>query len=569
MIESPPYPVQEEKQELLNERRKLLKEKGLLKLHLECERNSYYFGKYVLNYNDFAPKPHFEMCRIAQFGFDGTDLYHDIAYQKLPDKFLILMLYSRGTFKTTNIVNQMLFALKDYPWLQYLVTKADKKQSSLIVDEVTSHMETNKTFRARYGDWRPKKGDGPFSGEEVTIQPRLDLIAEGKVRHSKDPTISIAGVLGGVAGGHFDIVEGDDLHNETNYQSKELTLKVINHIHAIMPLINPWGMFRIWCTKWTDWDAYGYAIKDLKANAIFHNCYNEIKIFIDGKLDYHKKADGTSSFPTRFTIKRLEAEREREKMMFNAWQLLDPVPEDSIEFPLKFKQYIETADLPISGMRGMSVDTNYEQKDISDYQVITVGTRDYYGILYILWMEFLKVEPTEFMDRVFELKEMFGVSMISCEDITSGKTFIRDLEEEMRIRDKWMVIQAIKRGRGPGKVGRIRIGLKGAWHNRRIVYVRGWDTSLIDEEMIRFPYPPHMDGLDATCDLLNLPWGPAPFYKEKAKAVASEEFKRVGWKITDEEKRGVFTRGLPTTVWQQQSKNPLIVSRKRTHCNVN
>jgi hypothetical protein len=536
--------------------RELLEKRRNLHFYLRTEENSYFFGKYVLNFRDFAPKPHHEMCHIAQHGFHNENLIENVAYRRNELKQIYLIAYPRWGFKTTNLVNLTVFSLKEYPWLQFLITKADKNAAIEIVDQIKSIIIFNKIFRERYGDWQPTRGLGSFSSEAMVIQPRLDLLAEGKILHSKDPSIATAGVDAGIAGGHFDIIHADDLHNERNYQSKELTQRVIDHLKALLPVLNPWGIIFIWCTKWTDFDAYDFAIKELKASAIFHNCYNEINIYEKGKLIKHQEPDGKSYFPSRVTLRALEQEREQTKEMFNAWYLLDPVPEESIEFPLKYKQLIDSENLPQCGMVGMSVDTTYEQGQQNDYQVIAIGKRDYLSRLYVLWLEFFKLPPEIFMERVFQYKKAYGVTLISCEDITSGKTFLSHLEQEMRRRHEYAVIRRIKRQRGEGKIGRIRIALKGRWANSLIIYVRGWDTALIDEEMTRFPIARHLDGLDTLADLVELPWGSAP----KEKISTERTIVRRGYPI---EPLPTYVRRLPVTQWQIERGCQLNIDRRR------
>lgn len=269
----------------------------------------YVFSVDVLGYKDLAPEPHDEMCEFLISLVQNPQFDDD-------ERTYGMMLVPRDCFKSTvGVVCLILYLLVKNPNLTFLIDSYRHDVSKKRLQAIKKHIETNKRFRALFGDWRPAFREDTWNESAINIAGRN---ASGNDMISIDPTIDTCGVDMPKTGSHPHVIICDDVHNRENVQTPKVRSKVYEHIGEMTPMLQPGGAMLIIGTRWSHHDAYGKIIKEdndmVKAAAQNGDPYPEkarrYKKLIRGARD----VNGNLYFPSRLTNKYLEDARRQPGM---------------------------------------------------------------------------------------------------------------------------------------------------------------------------------------------------------------------------------------------------------------
>jgi len=437
----------------------------------EAENSLFYFGKYILGFEQFDENVH----REWEFFLKGG-------------KRLKLVLIPRGYFKSS-------FFTISYPLQQlcldnrkrFLITNAVFDNAKTFLGSIKQQVEQNPKLKW----WGLEQGDS-WSSEELTL--KRDSI-------HKEPSVSIAGVGSQLPSQHYDVIIWDDLVNDKNITSKEYIDKVINWWKNSLNLLDPGGLGIIVGTLWHYRDLYQYVIKNLAEH---------FDIII-------KKAtadDGSIYFESRFPKEELK----RLKKLLGPYiynlqyqnELTDP--EDAI-FKLDWIQ--KYSELPKPTRTFMTVDPALSTDPTADYSVIMICAVDAENNLYVVDYFRDRVEPKDLIDKIFEKAAEHNPVKIGIETIAFQRVLKFWLEDKMREKGKFLPLEELKTS-DRAKPDRI-LALQPRF-SAKTVYIKPWMADL-EDELIRFRYPEsnqlHDDLIDALAYQLEIIYKPLVTQEKK------------------------------------------------------
>ena len=279
----------------------------------------YPFCKDVLGYKDMEPQPHAELCSWLN-DLIAPLVTYDLDARLSMEQTKGLDLLPRGTFKTSVCtVGLALKVLEQNPNARILIDTHTWDFSCQILSEIKHHMENNDGFIKLFGDWRA--GANRWAEDAVTIGRRTTAL--------KEPSIDTSGVDKSKNGGHYDLIIGDDLHQERNSANEEGRKKVRDHIQNLYPILEPGGVLLLNGTRWHNADAYGWILQKNR-EAEKNGKKPPYRTLLRGAF----QPDGTLYFPTRLTDEFLAQQRiELDDKKFAVWYLNKPIEESSKYFP--------------------------------------------------------------------------------------------------------------------------------------------------------------------------------------------------------------------------------------------
>src|SRR5579859_7922017 len=159
-----------------------------------------------------------------------------------------LTLWSRGFFKTTSIVVEIVQTILNFPDVSIMLMQSTQKNTQQLLREVKGHFDGSNP-NSKLDEVFPE-----FCRAKLGTAMAFTVPARQRVR--KDPTVFVASPKSVKAGLHPDVGFFDDLVTEINYRSPELMAKVIEDFGHFVPLINPGGYRYVTGARYTFGDLY-------------------------------------------------------------------------------------------------------------------------------------------------------------------------------------------------------------------------------------------------------------------------------------------------------------------------
>jgi len=478
----------------------------------------YFFDKYILGYKDMKGATHKPLCLMVQ---DKTKKKKHIEFP-------------RGTFKSSVVtIGSNIWDIARNPDIRILIDNEVYANSKAFLREIKAHLE-NPDVLELYPQLEPNKriNDG-FTEASV--------IVKGRQKHTKEPTISCAGLDQIKVGMHYDKIVMDDLVSNRNVTTKEQINKVIDHYKLALSLLEPGGELIIIGTRYHYSDLYGFLFEneyDNFAHMILPAVLNREAVdflktnYPDLPYDYE---EGQLLFPERLTEEFLKEQRSSQgTYIFNCQYMLDPVNQEDADFVKEWLQYYKGyLKKTSSGTYELVVEWvgDHEKRPIDEIEVpFTVPLRIYttwdpankkrkktdftagitLGVTprndwFIINIERDKYNPREIVDRIIREQETYGAERTGIEE--AGKETIKFyLIERMRKLDKFFRLKELK-DRGVKKEDRIK-RLIPRFENRTIflptnITRKTWGgkivnmVEMLEDEYLYFPLAKHDDILDA------------------------------------------------------------------------
>lgn len=279
----------------------------------------------ILGY-DFVPDVHTDL--FAQYiPFDNSKPYFD--QHKIKDR---LTLWSRGFFKTTSIVVEIVQTILNFPDVSIMLMQSTQKNTQQLLREVKGHFDGSNP-NSKLDTLFPE-----FCRAKLGTAMAFTVPTRQRVR--KDPTVFVASPKSVKAGLHPDVGFFDDLVTEVNYRNPELMAKVIEDFGHFVPLINPGGYRYVTGTRYTFGDLYEHIIRQ-NADEQAKQGVGRWQITIRGCWEVTKDGSKTSNFPVRrladgrtigISVDMLEAIQRDNPETFSAQYLNRPIAAGQEEF---------------------------------------------------------------------------------------------------------------------------------------------------------------------------------------------------------------------------------------------
>lgn len=165
------------------------------------------------------------------------------------DRKLILLPRGHQKSVTVSVAWVVQQILKD-PNIRIMIVSSTWKLSKDLLHQIKSVL-TQTALKDIFGD---------FSTNQTRWTTEFIDVAQ-RTRHSKDPTISTAGIDTGKTGSHVDLLIFDDVVDPQNSATPEQINKTIDAYKDCLPLLDAGGRIIVIGTRYAMQDLYGYLIE--------------------------------------------------------------------------------------------------------------------------------------------------------------------------------------------------------------------------------------------------------------------------------------------------------------------
>lgn len=183
---------------------------------------------------------------------------------------------------------------------------------------------------------------------------------------------------------------------------------------------------------------------------------------------------------------------------FSALYMNDPVSADAVEFkPAWIKKDELTQELSnklLTGIHIFSVDPAFRLKQTNDYSGLVITTITPDNFVYVRHAEQKKLNARDLINEIFRLVDIYNPDRFLVETVAAQLLLVDMLQEEMRKRNKFFVVEEVKPNTTETKAVRIR-GLIPSYANGRIIHVG--NQQVLETQLMEFPRGLHDDVIDA------------------------------------------------------------------------
>lgn len=357
-------------------------------------------------------------------------------------------------------------------------------QATLFLESLKAEFESNDRLKEFYGDMTSNNWS---EGEIVVNGIMVKAIGAGmKVRGLKyrdsRPTLVLV----------------DDLENDELVENKERRDKLERWFNgALVPSMDKNGRVVVIGTI-LHYDS-------LLCKMLAPDKYTEYE-----KRTYRAITDGLALWPEHLSYEELEKikrdymEKGQGYLFYQEYQN-DPVSDENRKFKIEKFKYFEDKDIEGKQLNTtVTYDRAYSLDKTADFSGKIVLSVDIENNWYIRQAVRLKVTEKDLITDIFDTKEYFKPEKIGIEQKAYEYTIKPALEDEMRKRNNFFLIEELKDG-GIAKTRRIE-GLLPRFEAGTIYFKR--DQADIIDEMITFPKGIHDDLVDALAHQLTLASAP-------------------------------------------------------------
>ena len=180
-------------------------------------------------------------------GYKDLSDFHLAWYDQFLRNRFLLLLSPRGHLKTSAITTgYALWRLTQNRNLRILILNEVLSNAKDILGAIKTHI-TSERFRELHGNW-DTLGE-MWTAEKIQV-PRDKVL--------KEPSISVAGILGTILSAHADLILLDDPQGDRNSGSPMQRKKVLSWFQkVVLPILEPGGQIGICMTRWNRDDLAG------------------------------------------------------------------------------------------------------------------------------------------------------------------------------------------------------------------------------------------------------------------------------------------------------------------------
>lgn len=437
----------------------------------KAEQSLFYFGKYILGFEDFDESVHQEWEFFLREG----------------SKRLKLVLIPRDHFKSSFFsVSWPIQTLCIDKAKRFLIANAVYDNASTFLKSIKTQIEVNPKLK-----WWGLEPGQIWSSEALEIK-RQSI--------HKEPSISIAGIGSQLPSQHYDVIIWDDLVNEKNITTKDYADKVISWWKDTLSLLEPGGLGIVIGTRWSYRDLYEYIIQNLA---------EQFDVIVRKAI----QDDGSIYFKSRFSREYLEELRILKGPYKFSLQYQNELtdPEDAV---FKRDWILKYNELPTPVRYFQTIDPALSESPEADYSVIMTCAVDADNNLYVVDYFRDKVNPRQLIDKIFEKYVEFKPIKIGIETVAFQKVLSFWIEDQMRERSTFLPIEEL---RTSDRIKPDRILALQPRFAAKTVYIKPWMLDL-EDELFSFKYPDsnqlHDDLIDALAYQLEIIYKPERIIKK-------------------------------------------------------
>lgn len=402
----------------------------------------------------------------------------------------------------------------NYPNVRILVSSGTGNQVNKFMSGILQQYRFNEVFRWLFPEYVPHGRVDRFGSLAGMMSPaRLEILSE--------MTFTSTSVGAAVAGGHYDVVDHDDVVNEENVNTPNSIEMINNHIRMTGPLLmrkrgKPgWTVFV--GSRYDFTDAYGLILDSEKAKPKEKRIY--VFVFEPAATDWGTK-DAKARWPERYPIEALQAIENdplQGPYVLASQYLLKPRPassgliEDRKEIIWTPQRVIDeiyaTLRLHVTiDLHGMAPPTAATKNSDRDYTAVTLAGFGRDGHCYVLEIYHGRPGPHEVIEFLFDLFHRHPrIVDMKCQRDHMANVLMPFLEREYTKRQIFLPLYGIGISNDISKKQKIR-GLIPWFRSGIISFAERIKTSgpgfHMEEEIMRFPRF-HDDILDTIRDQMD------------------------------------------------------------------
>jgi len=222
-------------------------------LQFMCRTNLLFLGREIFD-KAFTFFTHAAICNLFVQKDPGKEIHEQDDIKER------LLLYPRGSFKSTIDVIDCVQWLINFPNVRILILAAETGLATSFIGEMKNYFfvpkeATSTNFQKLFPAWTiSSKTEG---AEDEFFCPCRTVGDEKK----KDPSAWSASILSNLPGWHCDLMKGDDVVNDKNADTPQLILKVIRKINYAESLVDPGGFKDLLGTPYAGADLYTHTVE--------------------------------------------------------------------------------------------------------------------------------------------------------------------------------------------------------------------------------------------------------------------------------------------------------------------
>jgi predicted phage terminase large subunit-like protein len=478
----------------------------------KCRTDKLYLSE-VMGY-DFVAEVHKEL--FEQFiPYDPSKAW---AFQSDIKKRLIL--WSRGHYKTTSIVVEIVQIILNFPDIRILIMQGSKGVTQNLLSEIKAHF-TGVNPKSRVPELFPEfcPPIDPETGERSQKFGTVNhfTVPARRAKGLPQATVTIASPKSIKTGQHYDIGFFDDLVNDQNYRSSQLLRKIKEDFNMCLPLIDPPHYAIVTGTRYAFGDLYEEIIRWNKGEwkVSLTTCWTEATNSLpdDQKIPrFPQQKAKDEQRVIGFTREGLFLLRERDPEMFASQYLNQPIQRGGKRFTEQVlnEALIAPTDAPPLSPAMLFVDLAATDSPDSDDSVIICGKHDTQMTQYVVDARGGQWLPTVLAQNIIEMTLLHRPVTIWLEKTASCMYFVDLLRMIARQRNIFLPIEFLKVS-NKEDAKNIRIAsLEAYLKNRKLKFFVGlpvWQKMV--EQFGKFPGSRHDDYPDTVAYMANTLGGQA------------------------------------------------------------
>jgi hypothetical protein len=423
----------------------------------------------------------------------------------------IMVLHSRGHFKSTAIVVVLVQAIICNPDIRILLMQGNLKVTRILMQQIKAHF-LGEALGSRFKELFPefcsnKKGLGAEPNTQFTTPAR-------KKKQIPQATVTCASSKSIKTGQHYDLLVADDIQNELNYKSPHLLQGVLEDFTNCLPLLDPGCPRWVSGTRWSHGDVYDqilrWSAESDKWTISVRTCWTE-------ETKDLPDPDKVVRFP-RFTkkdgqlggfLKEDLLQMQRDDPQFFACQFL-MMPMHSTQQAFTKEMFYNNAlpahEAPSLNQAIFMCDLASTNTEHSDDNVILCGKTDSSGLGYLVDMRGGQWTPTEMAINVIDLSLIHRPAKILLEKSGAGVFFADVLRLVAKEKSIFLPIDFVRVDTKPDAKNMRVVSFSGVLKRNKFKFFLGLSNfDKLVEQAITFPKSRH--GHDDYPDCLALLYG--------------------------------------------------------------
>ena len=477
-----------------------------LLLRDKCKKDFWFFQCRVYGNSDTCTPLHMEMCE---------------RYQARINKRFTIWLLPRSHLKTSIFTEAgILWELILDPDLRFLIVNAKLDNAEAILANIKMCVSSNDTFRWLFPEYCPDLASKTLKDRCKWLTNRADFPCS-KYAGRREGNIEIMSVGASLVSRHFDRLQLDDPVNDTNIETKDLRDKSDRWYKNLLQLRHDTdSIVRLIGTRWHFDDMYSRRIKEEMARRkrdaeagkkvaprywIYHR--QVVEKVVAGGESICGYDNVQPIWPERFNAENIEEIRsENGSYIFSCQYMNNPLPEEDAVFKYTDIKIVDPIDIPDNIVNFITCDIAVEDVEQGDWWVITVGSFDNLGNMFVREIVRDKLLTSSFLNHVVSLTKKWNPAKVGIETTAFQKTLLKvyqQMTSNIGVNIPWVEVE---RGRSSK---RKRILALQPRVERGSFFVEEGINNLewLIEEMTTYPRTTFDDILDTLADLESLFYG--------------------------------------------------------------